>query len=142
MMDNYPQGGRVFKPCHCFFWMATLRSNRVIPEFDFENLVHNHVRDLPLDEIMRFCWYPVSLTMLERVWEFFHESLRVAKSEQIFCLNIDLDVGERLRVHPVWRHDMVFRGIGGVTTRYACFKVSPGGETMGFWVDDDGEKIE
>jgi hypothetical protein len=78
--------------------------------------------------------------MKDRVLEFFHETLECAIDPQIHCININLEEGERLCVHPVWRHDISFLGGVGVTTKYACFKVSPNGETNGFFVDDKGNK--
>ena len=56
-------------PRHCYFWIATLPNNQVIPEYDFDNQIHNKTRDLPLELVLRFCWYPVTMTMIERVKE-------------------------------------------------------------------------
>jgi hypothetical protein len=137
-MDNKTSDDETNTPRHHYFWMAHLDDHKVIPEYDFDNLQHNKTRSLPVDQISRFCWYPVNSTMRERVWEFFHENLECAVDKQIHCININLEEGERLRVHPVWRHDISFVGKQGVTTMYACYKVSPFGETFGFWVKDDG----
>jgi hypothetical protein len=143
-MDNVVNDGDVNIPRHHYFWIAQIDNHdtSVIPEYDFDNLKHNHTRDLPLDRVSRFCWYPVNSTIKDRVWEFFHEKLENSVDERIHCININLEEGERLRVHPVWRHDISFLGNNSVTTLYACFKTNKTGEVIGFWVKDDGTVLE
>ena len=129
-------------PRHCYFWIATLSDGSMIPEYDFDKPCHNRVRDLPVDFVTKFSWYPVTLTMMDRVHSVFDEDLQLPGGNGIHSIDIDLSGGERLRVHPVWRNDIVFIGHGSVMTFYALFKVSPNGETMGFWIDENGNKIE
>jgi hypothetical protein len=141
MDENFKQNDGDTVPRHRYFWIATLtNNNQVIPEYDFENLRHNRTRDLPVDKITRFSWYPVTLTMKERVWEFFHEELNISGDTIFHQIDIDVEDGERLRCHPVWRHDISFMGGSGVTTKYALFKTLKSGVVEGFFIDDNGRK--
>jgi len=129
-------------PRHCYFWMATLINGKVIPEYDFENEQHNKTRDLPVDFVTRFSWYPVTLTMLQRVKDVFDEDLKLPLNTRIHTIDISIDNGERLRVHPVWRNTLTFLGKGNNSVRYALFKVSPSGETKGFFITELGERLK
>jgi hypothetical protein len=140
-MTEQKSGDGEHQPRHRYFWIATLtNNNQVIPEYDFENLRHNHTWDLPVDKITRFSWYPVTLTMKERVFEFFHEELNISSDTIFHQIDIDVEDGERLRCHPVWRHDISFMGGSGVTTKYALFKTTRDGVVKGFFIDDNGQK--
>jgi len=125
-------------PHHCYFWIATLVDGSVIPEYDFDNLKHNHVRDLPVEFVTKFSWYPVSLTMIERVQDMFNEILVLPFSQQIHTINISLVEGERLRIHPVWRNTASFIGHDGMEVKYALFKNLKNNNVEGFWVKEDG----
>ena len=129
-------------PRHCYFWIATLSDGSMIPEYDFDKPWHNRVRDLPVDFVTKFSWYPVTLTMMDRVFDVFDEELQLPGCNSIHSIDVDLVGGERLRVHPVWRNDIVFFGHGSVMTFYALFKILSDGEISGFWVDENGNKIE
>jgi hypothetical protein len=128
-------------PRHCYFWIATLSDGSVIPEYDFEEPCHNMPRDLPVDFVSRFCWYPVTLTMIDRVYSVFGEWLVLPFDGRIHTLNIDLEDGERLRTKPVWRNTKSFLGGSGVTVKYALFKTTKDKEIVGFFLDEHGQKI-
>jgi hypothetical protein len=129
-------------PRHCYFWIVHLTDGQVIPEYDFDNQQHNKVKDLPLDFVTKFCWYPVHLTMLVRVKQEFDENLRLATDDKIHTLDIGLNKGEKLNIHPIWRNTVSFLGGGGVKVKYALFKLDKDGKQIGYFIDEQGNKVE
>jgi len=129
-------------PSHCFFWIAALNNNNVIPEYDFDNGKHNRLKDIPTEFIMRLSWYPVNKTVAEDALLVFNEKLNIPNTTQIFTINVDLESGERLRTHPTWRNDITFIGEYKMETTYALFKTKKDGTIEGFWIDKDGNVIK
>ena len=140
-MTKAKQSGGDLVPHHCYFWIAHLTNGKIIPEYDFENQIHNKVKDLPINKIQKFSWYPVTLTMLVRVKKTFNEDLKISVSDKIYSLPIYLNRGERLRTHPVWRNILSFGGQVGCKTLYALFKNTKNG-IEGFFINESGEKVE
>lgn len=125
-------------PRHCYFWIATLTNNLVIPEYDFDKCRHYKAKELLTDYVKMFSFYPVNLDVLVKVKDVFDEDLKLAVDDKVHSISIDLDNGERLRTHPIWRNDLSFLGSHGVTTKYALFKTTEDGD-KGFFIDETGE---
>jgi len=134
--DETPNGA----PRHCYFWIATLNNGSVIPEYDFDNQCHNKVKDLPVEFVTMFSWYPVNLTMVSRVKNIFNELLRLAVDTKIHTLNIDIEKGECLNVYPVWQNDINIRM--GHMVYYALFKQDKTGRNLeGYFINEYGKHV-
>ena len=129
-------------PSHCFFWIVTLSNNNVIPEYDFDLGKHNKLKEMPIDFITKMSWYPVTKTIMEKAWSYFGEILFQPNVNHVHSLNINLNEGEKLRIHPLWRNDITFIGKSKIETIYALFKTKKDGTIEGFWIDKDGNVIK
>ena len=124
-------------PSHCYFWIATLTNNSIIPEYDFNKHEHRKASSLMVDHVKMFSWYPINLDMLIKIKQEFNEDVKLAISDKVHSLAIDLENGECLRVHPIWRNTLNFTGSPGSSTSYALFKTTPNG-VRGYFINEDG----
>ena len=139
MMKAKKYSDEGFTPRHRYFWMAHLTDGSVIPEYDLINRRQNKTRDLPLDFVCRFGFYPVTPKLAKQVKKFFGEILQPCYLPR-YEIDINLTRGDRLRVHPVWRNLSCYIGNKQcVTTKYALFTVKKDGSVTGFFVNEDGE---
>ncbi len=125
-------------PSHCYFWIATLTNNSIIPEYDFNKHEHRKPRSLMVDHVKMFSWYPITLGMMAKIKEEFDIDVKLAISDKVHSLAIDLENGERLRVHPTWRNTLNFTGQPGSSVMYALFKTTPDG-VKGYFITEEGE---
>ena len=133
--------GRGTQPLHCYFWIATITNNSIIPEYDFNKKEINKARDLFVDHIKMFSWYPITLGMLIKIKKEFNEDVKLAINDEVHSLAIDLDNNERLRTHPTWRNDISFLGGKGTTIKYALFKTTDEG-IKGYFITEKGEMVK
>ena len=142
-MTNLKQsGGRGTPPLHSYFWIATLTNNTIIPEYDFRKGIINKARNLNIDYVKMFSWYPVTMDMMIKVKKEFNEDVKLAISDKVHSLAIDLEYGERLRTHPTWRNDISFLSGGGSTTKYALFKTVKNVGAVGYFINEKGEIVD
>jgi len=138
-MTKVKTGG--VNPLHCYFWIATITNNSIIPEYDFNKGVINKARDLNIDHVKMFSWHPITFNMLVKIKQEFNEDTKLCISDEVHSLAIDLKDGERLKTHPTWRNTLTFMGNGGVSVKYALFKQTKDGD-KGYFITEEGEMVK